>query len=77
MYVRPGWRGRGLARRLLAHLVRVAGDAGATRVRLETGIHRHEAIGLYEDVGFVRCAPFGDDRDDPLGRCYELPLSPR
>jgi ribosomal protein S18 acetylase RimI-like enzyme len=35
------------------------------------------AIGLYESMGFRRCAPFGPYRDDPLSPCYELRLPER
>jgi putative acetyltransferase len=33
---------------------------------LETGIHQHAALALYQRAGYVRCAPFGDYRPDPL-----------
>ena len=38
---------------------------------LETGIHQHEAIGLYERMGFQRIPPFGAYQEDPLSRFYE------
>ena len=75
MYVRPAFRGLGIGRRVLDRLVDHARGAGMTLVRLETGIDQTEAIGLYESVGFRRCAPFGPYRDDPLSPCYELRLS--
>ena len=40
-------------------------------LRLETGIHQHEAIGLYELTGFQRIPPFGDYREDPLSLFFE------
>lgn len=33
-----------------------------------------EAIALYERAGFVRCAPFGEYRDDPLSIFMEKQL---
>ena len=32
---------------------------GAPVLRLETGIHQQEAIGLYESTGFRPCRAFG------------------
>ena len=75
MYVRPAFRGLGIGRLVLERLLAHARDAGLALVRLETGIDQTEAIGLYESVGFRRCAPFGPYREDPLSPCYELRLS--
>jgi putative acetyltransferase len=74
MYVRERWRGRGLARRLLAELERIAAEAGATVLRLETGVHQREAIGLYRSCGFHERGPFGSYRDDPLSLFFERSL---
>jgi putative acetyltransferase len=74
MYVRPALRGRGLGRRLLDHLIEGVRARGMHLVRLETGIHQHEAIDLYEGAGFAPIPPFGPYTDDPLSRCYELRL---
>jgi ribosomal protein S18 acetylase RimI-like enzyme len=71
MYVRPAFRGRGLGRLMLEHLVAHARAHGLRVVRLETGIHQREAIALYESGGFRRIGPFGPYTDDPLSRCYE------
>jgi putative acetyltransferase len=71
MYVRPAFRGLGLGKLMLAHLTAYAREQGVTRLRLETGIHQLEAIGLYERMGFERIAPFGAYRNDPLSRFYE------
>jgi putative acetyltransferase len=68
MYVRPAFRGLGLARAMLDRLV---AHARSPVVRLETGIHQHDAIRLYERYGFVSIGPFGTYRDDPLSRFYE------
>jgi len=75
MYVRPAFRGLGLAARMLEHLTRHAMDRGIALLRLETGIHQHAAIGLYERTGFYRIPPFGDYFDDPVSLCYEKRLA--
>lgn len=66
MYLRPTQRGRGLARLLLEFLEQQAAARGAISFALETGIHQHAAIALYERAGYVRCEPFGDYAPDPL-----------
>ena len=71
MYVRQEFRGLGLGRRILEHLTRHAMARGITLLRLETGIHQREAIGLYERFGFRRIPPFGPYTEDPLTLCYE------
>ncbi len=72
MYVRPAFRGLGLGRRMVEHLARHASARGVKLLRLETGIHQREAIGLYERMDFTQIAPFGPYRDDPLSRFYEM-----
>jgi putative acetyltransferase len=76
MYVRPAFRGRGLGRLMLDHLIAHARQHGLTVIRLETGIHQREAIALYERRGFRRIPPFEPYRDDPVSRCYEMRLAP-
>ena len=66
MYVRPAFRGQGLGKLMLDHLIGHARQHGVPFVRLETGIHQKEAIGLYEGAGFRRIPPFGDYNEDPL-----------
>lgn len=74
MYVRPRYRGLGLSKQMLEHLANHARSNGVSLLRLETGIHQHAAIGLYEGVGFKVVPPFGEYRDDPLSRFYEKKL---
>ena len=71
MYVRPPFRGLGLAKLLLNHLSAYAREHGVGILRLETGIHQREAIGLYERMGFRPIPPFGAYQPDPLRRFYE------
>lgn len=71
MYVRPAFRGLGLGKLMLEHLATYAREQGVGCLRLETGIHQREAIGLYERMGFQRIGPFGAYPDDPLSRFYE------
>ena len=66
MYVRPSWRGRGLARVVLADLEARARDLGATRIVLETGQRQPEAIRLYETSGYARIDGFGHYACSPM-----------
>lgn len=65
MFVRPQFRGKGLGKAMLGRLAEYARSNHANVLRLETGIHEVEAIGLYERYGFQRRAPFGDYVEDP------------
>src|SRR4051794_2531830 len=60
MYVRPQFRGMGFAKLMIKYLADYACLHGVKLLRLETGIHQHEAIGLYERMGFHNIPPFGD-----------------
>ena len=77
MYVRPQFRGLGLAKLLLQQLEETVAARGIPILRLETGIHQTEAIQLYEQNGFRRIDPFGEYFYDPLSICYEkqVPLA--
>lgn len=72
-------RGRGVARAILARLETVASEAGRPLLRLETGVHQHDAIAFYERMGFRQCAAFGDylgmtPRQIETSVFYEKPL---
>jgi len=56
---------------MLDHLANYTRDHGVTLLRLETGIHQHEATGLYERAGFQTIPPFGEYKPDPLSRFFE------
>jgi ribosomal protein S18 acetylase RimI-like enzyme len=59
---------------MLNHLADYTRARGVDLLRLETGIHQAEAIGLYERMGFRRIPPFGAYTDDPLSLFYEKRL---
>jgi GNAT superfamily N-acetyltransferase len=76
MYVRPAYRGRGLARLLLAELEDASRRAGRRRVVLETGTKQPEAVSLYLSSGYQPIPSFGYYRDSPLNRCLGKDLGP-
>ncbi len=74
MFVRPQFRGLGLAKLMLEHLEAHALAHHISALRLETGIHQTEAIGLYQGFGYLEIPPFGEYAPDPLSRFFEKRL---
>ena len=66
MYVSPGGRGQGVAKKLMALLESRAADVDCKLLKLETGPYQHEALALYASTGYERRGPFGDYTNDPL-----------
>jgi putative acetyltransferase len=66
MYVQSAQRGRGIGKAIMAAIETEALRVNCPYLRLETGIHQHEAIALYERSGFTRCGRYGDYPNDPL-----------
>ncbi|GAA3615894.1 GNAT family N-acetyltransferase [Kineosporia mesophila] len=64
LYVRPGFRRHGLARRLLASAELRAMALGYTRLILETGTKQPEAVALYRSAGYQPHAGFGLYKDE-------------
>ncbi|MBT3700582.1 MAG: GNAT family N-acetyltransferase [Alphaproteobacteria bacterium] len=75
MYVDDAARGLSLGKQLLSALEDQARDAKLDWVRLETGIHQPQAIGLYHRAGYVDIPPFGDYLPDPVSVFMEKRLS--
>ncbi len=71
MRTHPARRGKGIAARLLTHLLADARSRDVRRVSLETGSMEFfaPARALYGNVGFVLCPPFGAYTNDP-NSCY-------
>lgn len=75
MFVDEAARGLKLGKRLIDAILERAGELSLSVVRLETGIHQPQAIGLYRAYGFVEIGPFGNYRPDPLSIFMEKRLS--
>jgi ribosomal protein S18 acetylase RimI-like enzyme len=52
----------------------MAQEAGAARIRLETGRRQPAAMRLYEQAGFRRVPNFPPHETDPESVCYEKQL---
>lgn len=74
MFVQEAARGHGVGRCILTFLEEQVQQRGVTVTRLETGVHSHGAIRLYERMGYVKIGPFADYWDDPLSVFYEKRL---
>ena len=77
LFVSPGFRHLGVATQLMDALEQEAIDAGVGTLRLETGVHQHESLGLYFARGYIQRGPFGTYLDDPYSVFLEklLPSS--
>jgi putative acetyltransferase len=77
MHVLAEHRGRGLSRRMLAHLEAAARADGLTRLSLETGVQPGfaSARALYERAGYGYCGPFEGYAPDPNSCFMTKPLA--
>ncbi len=73
VFVKPAFRGRGAAKRIMAELEAWAAAEGFSRAVLETGLHQPEAIALYEHIGYRRIANFAPYVGMAESVCYEKP----
>lgn len=60
LFVRPQFRRRGIARELIVLLLNDAAAIGYREMYLDTVPALHDAIVLYEKMGFRRTAPYND-----------------
>jgi putative acetyltransferase len=61
MYVRPGFRGQGIGRRLALEIIAIAGRIGYERMRLDTLASMTVPRTLYRSLGFRETAPYYDN----------------
>lgn len=76
MFVKPSARGKGISRLILRKLESLAKSFGYAMIKLETGIHQHEAIGLYTKEGYERIPCYGSYSNDPVSICYAKAVEP-
>ena len=71
LYIRPQFRGQGLAKRMMEHLEAYARGHDVCILRLQTGIYQIEAMELYRQSGYLEIPPFSPYQEDPFNRFYE------
>jgi len=74
LYVRPGFHGRGIGRKLVEAIIEEGRQAGYATMRLDTVPSMTAAIGLYVSLGFVDIPAY---RENPIegARYLELRLA--
>jgi putative acetyltransferase len=65
VYVAEDFRRRGISRKIMRHLEAHLVSKNIYVARLETGNKQPEAFGLYSDLGYLECGPFGNYLADP------------
>ena len=78
MHTAEAHRGKGVASRLVEHILAEARTRGYRRVSLETGTPDvyAPARALYARYGFCPCPPFASYREDPYSVCMTRELGP-
>ncbi|MFI5895556.1 GNAT family N-acetyltransferase [Actinoplanes sp. NPDC051513] len=74
MYVRPAFRGRGIARQMIVAIEEEALAAGRPVIRLETGDYLPAAIALYQSAGYRQIPAYGPYVGNPFSVCFEKRL---
>lgn len=77
MHTLLAFRGRGVGRAMLLHLVSLARERGDMRISLETGAQPGFAASrtFYASAGFVECGPFAGYAPDPNSTFMTLRLT--
>lgn len=71
VYVHPRARGVGASRVLLTELERIARERGAHRVVLQTGDRQHDAVVLYERLGYTPIPIYEPYTPYTFSLCFE------
>ncbi|NUO56537.1 MAG: GNAT family N-acetyltransferase [Hamadaea sp.] len=75
MFVSPAYRGRGLARALLAAVEDEGRARGYQTIRLTTGNQQPEAMALYESSGYAETPRYGKYVGQLWTHCYAKALT--
>ena len=74
MYVKPEYRGKGVAGKILMDLEFWAKELGYQKCVLETGVKQPEAITLYKKSGYDLIENYGQYKDVENSLCFEKKL---
>jgi ribosomal protein S18 acetylase RimI-like enzyme len=74
LYIRPAWRGNGIARILMNHAHHHAAEHGITRLILDVLPARTAVVSFYRRLGYTETEPFGTE--SPITMIYmERPVT--
>jgi GNAT superfamily N-acetyltransferase len=71
MYVRPAFRGKGIAKKILCELEKEAARMRYKKIWLETGDGQPEAIRLYKKAGYSKIPNYGIYKENQHSNCFE------
>lgn len=73
MYLKPGFRGKGIGKKLALAIIKEAKKTGYKKIRLDTLEEMPEAVALYQSLGFKKIKPY---RHNPVkgAKFFELVL---
>jgi putative acetyltransferase len=74
VFLKEDYRGQGISKQLIIALENVLIKRSIAVIRLETGIHQLEALGLYKHLGYQIREPYGAYKLDPLSIFMEKKL---
>ena len=66
LYVRPAYRGKGIARILMSHAHHHAAQHGITRLVLDVLPARTAVIGFYRSLGYTATGPYATESPVPM-----------
>ncbi|ACT94520.1 GNAT family N-acetyltransferase [Dyadobacter fermentans] len=75
MFVKPAFRGKGIASAMVAELEKWAAELGYQSAILETGIGQPEAIALYRKLGYHDIPHFGEFPEESRSVCLGKSLT--
>ncbi|MDR7110576.1 alkanesulfonate monooxygenase SsuD/methylene tetrahydromethanopterin reductase-like flavin-dependent oxidoreductase (luciferase family)/GNAT superfamily N-acetyltransferase [Microbacterium trichothecenolyticum] len=75
VFVKPRARGTGASRALMRELERIAQDRGAGRLILQTGDRQHDAVVLYERIGYRPIPIFEPYTAFAFSQCFAKELA--
>jgi GNAT superfamily N-acetyltransferase len=71
MYTLPGYRGKGIATRILVELEKWAAELSYSKCILETGKRQAEAVALYKKNGYTLIPNYGQYAGIENSLCFE------
>jgi putative acetyltransferase len=75
VFIKEAYRGQGLSKQLIIALESFLIDRSIAVIRLETGVHQLESLGLYKQLGYQIRGPYGAYKLDPLSIFMEKKLN--